>query len=290
MSETAQASFDIEPAPRSVPASTRRRLLYGRPTAQVGWAFLAAGMIFFWVFGWRCEFWTMLQFSRSTAYAHGAVTGVEDTGSSENEERIFRISYRFDVDGTSYTGASYGFHNQFAGSEPVSIEYVTGSPSVSRIDGMRREPFSAWAMLVTIFPGLGLLFAFLGLRAGRRDMRVLVHGRPTLGILREKEPTGTSVNEVPEYQLRFSYIDEHGDQRAGDIRTFRPDRVEDEPEERLLYDPRQTRHIVLIDALPGKVHLDHRGRLAASGSSAKYMIAPAAAALVCGLFLVLGVF
>src|SRR6185436_12798092 len=77
-------------APRALPRSLVWRLLFGG-IAGFGWLFAAFGMVF--VLG----FLPSLDL-RSPSYdrqTHATITGIEETGSSENERPIYRVSYTF---------------------------------------------------------------------------------------------------------------------------------------------------------------------------------------------------
>ena len=223
------------------------------------------GMLFFW-----CQ----------TQHATGLVTAVNDTRSSENKRRIHAVDYAYSVAGTEYRGTSYTTTTSTGTGAVVDIEYRKGSPQISRIRGMRRYRFSVVAFVCVIFPLVGLVIVVRGLRRGLRDIDVLTRGRAAMGVLVAKEASGVEVNRQPMYDLTFRFRAEDGAEHRGVVSALHTIPIEDEPEERLLYDPRHPERIVVVDNLPGAASVDERGRLTGGGAGVLVLLAPGLTAAV----------
>lgn len=277
---TSQPTFTLEPPPRAVPDGVRNRLMFGGAANQMGWFLFGFGMIFFWLIALNSELWSHVLFSGQTEHATGLVTGVGETNSSENERRIHAVDYVYSVAGTEHRGTSYTTVPSSGAGAVVDIEYRKGSPQISRIRGMRRYRFSAWAFVCTIFPLTGLGMVVRGLRRGLRDIHVLTRGRAAMGVLIAKEPNGVEVNNRPMYELTFRFRTDDGAEHRGVVTALHTIPIEDEPEERLLYDPRHPERIVVVDNLPGAAGIDEQGRLTGGGSGAPVLLMPALAAVI----------
>lgn len=275
----AKPTFELRKPPRKVPGVTRRKMMFGGVLNIIGWSFAGLGLIVFAIFGMDNEFWNVATFSGSTDYAKGTIVSVEETGASENEQVIYKVRYQYTVEGRAYRGRSFGTSAYFDAGEMTSIEYLESNPAASRIEGMRRYRFSAWAMFVVIFPLVGIIIVAIGMWRGRRALYILRHGVPTMGRMTSKVETGTRVNERPLYKVSFQYEDAQGRARNASIRTLHPDKVADDAE-RLLYNPKKPGSIVLVDTLPGNVRVDDSGRFQASGLGLHYLLAPVATSLV----------
>jgi len=277
---TSQSTFTLEPPPRAVPGGIRHKLLFGGAANQTGWFLFGFGMIFFWLVALNSEIWSHVLFSGQTEHATGLVTGVGETNTSENERRIHAVDYVYSVGGTEHRGTSYTTVPSSGVGAVVDIEYRKGSPQISRIRGMRRYRFSAWAFMCTILPLTGLGMVVRGLRRGLRDIHVLTRGRAAMGVLIAKELSGAEVNNRPMYALTFRFRAEDGGEHRGVVSALHTIPIEDEPEERLLYDPRHPERIVVVDSLPGDAGIDEQGRLTGGDSSALVLLLPALAAVI----------
>ena len=267
-------SFEIEQAPRAVPLALKGRMWFGGQLNSIGWVFMFVGVFALRFFILDCQLLNYVTFTGDKDFVTGYVQSVDETKSSENDNRVYAVSYLYVVDGTEYRGRSYGLSAEYDFDEKVSIEYVIDSPSASRIEGMRRYRFSGWAGLALVVPLIGLVLLWVGLRSGRRSLHVLSHGVPTYGRLAAKEPTSVTVNEMRVYALTFSFEDGSGRAQRGVIKSSNPTRIEDDTFERLLYDPSRPSAVVLIDALPASVTVDARGQLKAPFYGVFYLLVP----------------
>ncbi|MCP5113205.1 MAG: hypothetical protein GY953_20430, partial [bacterium] len=195
----------------------------------------------------------------------GTVFAREDTGASTggSEHRrgspIYRCRYRFEgPDGQEYEGASYGTGGHMEGAEVV-IEFPVGTPSCSRIRGMRPAVFPIWTLFVVLFPAIGLAFMYAGLRRGRKANRLLMHGQPALARLIDKKATNTRVNNRRVYKLTFEFDNGTGGKQQMVAKTHAPENVEDEELERLVFDPWNPSYAVLLDNLPASPEIDEIG-------------------------------
>lgn len=251
---------DLGPPPRAVPILVRLAALVGGATAQFGWAFFGFGMVFVWVFFPAAEWESLVRFRGEMATVTGAVVACEETNCKENETRVYAIHYAFTAaDGTERTGVSYATGSPRSRGDAVVVEHPKGDPSASRIQGLRRSTFNLWASFVAIFPLVGLAFIVVGLARGIKANRLLAHGNLARGVLRDKQPTNVTVNNRRVYRLTFAFTAEDGRTFEAVARTSETERLEDDPEERILYDPWNPRYAAMLDNLPGGPEIDEAG-------------------------------
>ena len=248
--------------PRPVPLLVRCRVLLGSPVGQIGWFFFGFGMIFFWAFVLNSELPTWASFRGELETARGVVTHVEATKASENHARIYANHYSFTgPDRIQYEGVSYSTGTQRHKGDAVIIEFPKGNPATSRIQGMRMGQFGAAVVFVLIFPLVGLGFMLPGLWSGIKANRLLVNGKEALGTLKSKVPTNVKVNKRTVYKLTFEFVAEDGYTYQAVAKSHRPEILEDEAQEPLLYDPSDPRNAVMLDSLPGLPRIDERGQI-----------------------------
>ncbi len=261
------SSFMQQP-PRHVPWSTRLIVLFGSGFQSIGWLLFGFGMILVFIFGSSADLSSVLAFRGPQETAEGVVVSNEKTGWSEGGRRrgrgtpIYQHNYTFQINGVTQRGVSYSKGKALTVGQTVQIEYPKGRPEISRIRGMRTGPLGPKAWLVLIFPLAGLCLAVPGLFGGWRKLSLLTRGGLARGRLIAKEKTTAQVNKAFVYKLTFQYTDSFGQQHQGQTKTHRPEKLEDDAEERLLYDPARPSRPVFVDTLPGAPQISDEGKVA----------------------------
>jgi hypothetical protein len=272
--------------PRPVPLPLRVKILFGGVLGQVGWLFLLVGSVVCWVFVPRID-WALGGYESSTT---GVVERVERTNSSENRRDIYEVHYSFEgPDGAQESGVSYTTDVGGQEGSGVRVEFDPDDPSRSRIAGMRSKPFPVWTAFVLIFPLIGAAFAAYVMRQGSRALALLRDGRLARGRLIGKEATRTRVNNRPVLAMTFAFETDDGQRHQAVARTHRPELLEDEATEKLLYHPADPSRATLLDHLPGPPDVGHRGQLVSRNALTwpLYLLAPAGWLLVNIAFLTL---
>jgi hypothetical protein len=284
--------------PRRVPLLLRMQMRLGNPFALFGWAFFGFGMIFWWVAGAGAE---LVPFS-GDKMTIGEIVRVESTGIRINDQIVHELHYQWTgPEGETREGVSYA---QRGGSwkkgRPVNIEYDSGKPSRSVIEGMRRRPSPWWvAPLVGVFPLVGLVFAVPSFMLAGRSIRLLRNGKLAMAKFTKALPTNIRVNHRRVYKYHYEFTADDGqthtvttkshtgegltDGRASGGHTPRA-ADDDEYEhvsqvgqdhstgtafasggaatgEPILYDPSNPANAVVLDGLPGKPHVGADGSI-----------------------------
>jgi hypothetical protein len=263
-----QDSYNLALPPRHIPWLVRAQLLFGGFPNQFGWLFFGFGLVFVWTFGLSADLSSILFALGEVETTRGVVTEVEETNASENDTTIYANYYSFRVERveTEYEGVSYATGYEFSPGQSVVVEYLRRDPNLSRIEGTRRNIFGPWVLcFVLLFPLVGLSFMIFGLKNGFKANRLLVDGKVGLGVLKSKEPTNTRVNEQTVYKLTFEFTDEYGGRYEVVAKTHQSRVLEDEAQERLLYDPHQPTYAVMLDSLPGTPDIDEMGNIQPAG-------------------------
>jgi hypothetical protein len=139
--------------------------------------------------------------------------------------------------------------------ERVSVDYEAAAPEEARIRGARANRFGPWVLALVMIPGFGLLFALYRVGEGARTVGLLRRGRATRARLVDRRPGSDEIDEQSEARMRLVFRDDDGVERSFEVRTFSPERLEDDATELAVYDPRQPAHATTIDHLPGKLEL-----------------------------------
>jgi hypothetical protein len=161
----------------------------------------------------------------------------------------------------AYQDVAYSTGRQFEPGWDVTVNYLRSNPAISRLPGTRRGMFPAWVLgIVAPFPLIGLVFIAFGLRRGLQAVKLLSIGQVGMGRLKSKEPTGVRVNNRPVYNLTFEFSAD-GTLYEVSSKTHQPHLLQDERQERLVYNPRHPDQAVMLDNLSGSPQLDDFGQI-----------------------------
>jgi hypothetical protein len=258
------------------------------------WIWFGFGSSVAMVFLRNADLTSWARFNGALATASAISFGCEDTHASEGGSKsrrgtpIFANRYRFMAGDREIMGVSYATGRCLTQGAAVMVEHPAGNPDVSRIVGMRRAQFGPELLFVAIFPAVGLVVVGVTLRGGRRQLRLLAEGKLALGRLVGKEATHVRINRRQVMKLRFALETETGARHEVVVKTHVPEKLEDEPRERLLYDPARPTEVVAWDLLTSAPTLDGAGALQPKGvaGTAAVLLPPALAVL--GHLLALG--
>lgn len=174
---------------------------------------------------------------------------VEDVYATDDDGQqsfsYYRVSYSFvDQAHVEHVAASITdrLPEHLAESE---AEYSAGDPSISRLVGMRRFPYSPWG-LFALLPPL-LIGALLLVRARRTTRRKC--GLVASGLHTEATWLGPAVSDN-EYDLEYVAAG-----RTYRTSVWRRRRPADGAEAAVLYDPREPQRCQLLDSFPGKLQI-----------------------------------
>ncbi|MEW6027421.1 MAG: hypothetical protein AB1599_09035 [Planctomycetota bacterium] len=264
--------YNLASPPRNVPLLIRTNVLFGGTLNQLGWFFFGFGLIFVWVFALNADVLSWYYFLSDTERVSGTVSYSRRTGFSEGGGKhsdgtpVWANHYSFIArDGKKYESVSYALGRELKTNDSVNVEYVKGKPAVSRIRGMRREPMGPFVLFVLIFPLIGFIFVFFGIKSGFKSIRLLRYGKVGRAKLKSKTATSTKINNQVVYKLTFEFTAEDGAKYDAVAKSHKPELLEDEAEEQLLYDETNPEYAVLLDALPGAPDIDAQGRIQARG-------------------------
>jgi len=265
--------------PRNVSLLVRLRVLFGGGVNQAGWFCFGFGLAFVWAFTINADLTSWYWFRGRLDTTEGKVLYSKDTGFSKGGSKhsrgtpVYAIHYSFAApDGTEYKGVSFKTGRQFQEGQKATIEYPQGKPQTSRIKGMRRKPVGFAGLIPVLFPIVGLLLIFGGIKKGIKANRLLALGEQTTGRLKSKEKTKTEVNKKPVYKLTFEFNTPEGITYKATAKTHKIAKLQDQAEEPLLYDPMRPSYAVMLDDLPGGPRIQENGNIHA-GSVARTIMA-----------------
>ncbi len=139
-----------------------------------------------------------------------------------------------------------------------------------------------------ILPLIGAGPVGVGLWRGLKANRLLAMGKPGRGRLVTSTPTMVKVGHRPVCKVTFEFEADDGQTYRASARTVRPQLLQDDAQEWLLYDPIEPSRAVMLDSLAGSPQIDARRELRGSllravGAS----LVPGLAVLVHGSYAVL---
>jgi hypothetical protein len=194
----------------------RCHLLTGMATFM-GSFFFGIGIVFALTLGLECDPLGSFRLALWGRETDGVLNCVEATHYEENEERVYRFVYDFQLpDGTLHRGTSYWPGTSFdkktrlapaAAGMAITVQYDPISPRVSRIKGTRTGMCAHWVMFVFIFPFIGSWMLFAGLSSGCDRIRLMKWGElvsAKLTVCHSKSGDGNA--DVPVIEFKRQWI------------------------------------------------------------------------------------
>lgn len=275
--------FRAEP-PRQLSLYSQAIILFSGIYAIIGWAFFCFGMIFFWLFTYNSTIMNVFNAPKKWEAHRGIVIKVEATNSTENEEEIFKLYYKYTLAGNEYGGRSYLKDSDFEAGKEVPIEYNEKLPEQSRIIGGRTKLFGWWAIFASVFPAIGLILIYISFKNNQKSLNLIKNGVFTTGKMLSKEPTGGNVeiNEIdyPIYKYEFEF-ELQGRKFTSTCQTHKTNQVEDEIQEFILYQPSNPDYSMVYDAIPNAPTFNNHGQMEDISFSKWYiLIAPTLSFLI----------
>ena len=234
---------------RNVPLFLPIKLLFGRTISIVGMVFSGIALVFILSFG---AFVEPNPFNESSPSGTGVITNIVRTNTSINDQAVLEFYYIFQTNtGVEKQGVSYSQDHYLNVGDTIKVIYEPDEPYRSVIVGMRRGVIEPWIILVFLpFLLIGLILLVIAIRKANKDVKLLKFGRKALGKLITKEATNITINNKPVYNFYFQFMAEGGKTYTAVCKTHLPYWIEDEVEEKLVYDPSDPENALLIDSLP----------------------------------------
>jgi len=185
----------------------------------------------------------------------GELISVNPTNTTINEKLIYEYNYIFNsANGKTYSGASYLNKEQIFTDNKVQVKYNSSKPESSCIIGMETSTFPVWMLLfVIVFPIIGFLLLYFGVKKGIKNIRILQFGKIALGTYNRRETTNASVNNRPVYKFYFDFIAHDNNTYTATGETYKVHKVRDEEREPVIYNSVNPEEAVIIDTLPRMV-------------------------------------
>jgi hypothetical protein len=241
--------------PRQVSRQLKAKIIFSSPKAWIGLIFLSVGLILTAVFVPMSDLNFSNPLDSSPSVTTGTVHTIEETSATENKKRIYRFDFDYFVDGVPHYANSY--YRGDPGLRPgdqVEVQYDKTNPDFARITNFRMAPFNGDTfLLLLVFPFVGLILLLRAVLHGKKNITLVRTGYITTGKVISKVATNSRVNKRRVYKVDFEYTGTDGMTRQGSVRTHLPERLEDEENEQLLFNPDRPDDAVMLDALPKAV-------------------------------------
>lgn len=262
---------NLTPPPRPIPLGLWLGV-YTNVLILVGALVAGFGMIPVWIFVLKGGLPDDIAISLHLRTAPGVVEAIEPTSVRVNNRPVPYYRYRFVTpDGATRDGACYATGQPFAVGDVVTVEYVDGDPTASRIAGGRCAAMGYLGLLFLMSPGAGLILIAIGWPGAAKASRLLRYGVAGKARVVGRRPTAMQVNRQTVFEFRLAFKDEMGAEHTFTARTHRTDLVGDEAEEPILYDPLYPEQAVVVDAIPAAATVDEFGQWAEPGEVGPYL-------------------
>jgi hypothetical protein len=251
----------LVPEPRQLSARLKRGIFFSHPVAGFGLVFFLFGFALWLVFASKSDFTSVFLFRSDDPMVAGQLIDKSPSSAMVNKRRIYQYHYRYQLGAARYEGLSFELENGSSAGSPVLVQYAAGNPARSRIAGMRLAPFGmSTALMVAIFPAIGLVMLFFAGTRYRRYLYLVRFGVLTTGKVVRKTATSTRINQKTVYEVYFRYQSADGVEREACISTHLTEKLGDEAREPLVYDAARPGRAVLLDTMPPSIRAQLAGR------------------------------
>lgn len=264
-----------ESPPRTIDILTQATIIFGGILNQIGWIFVAFGMVFLWIFIAISGIENIFTNTENWKETQGTIEQVLGTNSTINEQPVIQYNYTFQLNENIYTGQSFTTGERFDEGEEVAILFEFNDPEQSVIKDARRAEFGSWILLVLlIFPLIGSALVFVQTRLNLKNLRLLKIGNCTFATLKDKTPTNGSVTinnrRYPVYKYSFEFSGKSNFKEStykATCKTHLAELVEDEEREIVLYDRENPKINAVYDAIPNAPMISPRGTISPATAS-----------------------
>ncbi len=241
---------------REIPTSTKIRILFFTPIFSItGLSFIAVGLVFIFLSIGHINYNEFLFYGK-TETTKGVVLSYSETNTYINDRQVFAFYYTYEIPtiGEQLEGCSYSDVANFSQGEDVTVEYLPNKPHISRISGtFLSEFFAGFVFIQFIILFIGLVLVGIGYPRGKRNLHIVRNGILTKGVLVDSRPTNVVINDRTVMQMFFEFIDNNGNKHTISTKTHKPEKLEDERFEQLLYLDEDPKKAVLVDSLPASI-------------------------------------
>lgn len=140
----------------------------------------------------------------------GVLTDISPTNTSVNENKIYKYTFKYKLNGNSVHGFSFSEQIEKSISDSIQIEYIAENPEISRIVGTRNGAFKKdeiLRMLLTFF-SIGLFITLFTIYKKLIFIRTLKNGFEIVPAKLDSEirfPSLPNAKSNPHYWLKFNY-------------------------------------------------------------------------------------
>jgi len=240
-----------ETTARELPFRVKFAVFWGGVPMVIGFVFTLLGLIALLGFGSAVSLDDM-RFSNSDPTAQGKILDEIGTDSYVNDVRVYEYRFEFQAtDGKAYKSTCYHTGRAKIPDGIVQVQYFRSNPQKARIVGMKISVFPFFIIfVVAIFPLIGGLMLFFGIRKALKRLRILKFGKTALGTFSHQEETNVTINKQRVYRMYFTFTDSSGTEHTTFDQTHLTHRLRDEVQEWLVYNPAKPDEAVLLDTLP----------------------------------------
>lgn len=197
------------------------------------------------------NFQVAMNLGKVPALGSGEITAIYETDQMIDEEPVLAFEYIFNSSIGDLYGVSYKQDYTVNIGDKVGILYNKEKPYIHKIRGMNHSLEKGLLLILYALAAIGSLvyLGYLFLK-GKKKIRVLQTGEVAYAKLQNKTETSTEINEQTVYKMTFKFKAIDGESYLIYTKTHRPENLEDEKKEALIYDPSNPSEGILLDSLP----------------------------------------
>ncbi len=226
-------------------------LFFSSLIGKIGTIVFGSTILMFSAFAFFADISEISFWFESTGTVTGIVRGSYATNTSINEQTVMGYYYDYMIEGLPYSGESFSHDEYFNENEEVTVVYLQSNPEISRIQGTMRATMPIWVLLIVgIFPSIGFIVFWIGVRSAAKTIHILSHGESGKAKLVSTKSTNTRINNRVQYLLKYEY-NVQGTTYTNRTKSTFPEKYDDE--EPVIYSQIDPSKSILKKSLPTRI-------------------------------------
>ncbi len=198
------------------------------------------------------ELFTKKNIKDSDPITQAVITRIEREETSNDDQTIRTYKYYYEFETTSGKKIkNYSEHHDKIAEcgDILSVQYNPDNPEESRFTDFK-EVGKGGLYILFLFPLIGIITLILLLVKVVKKVRIMRIGQTVYGTYEKKKATDSSVNGKRVYEMFFTFTAPNGKEYEIKTKTYRPEYLEDDEKELIIFDLKNPKNALPVDVLP----------------------------------------
>lgn len=189
------------------------------------------------------------------------IQNCSNTGSSIHRHKsrcsdgsyIYIVNYEYSANGKTFNGRVYCDESYIEYKSMLDIHFSSLNPSLSYAKGCNITMLGILNYFMLLFLVVGMFIIGTGIKRVGKNIYLLERGKAVKGTITDMSPSGTQINNIPEFIIHFQYETDSGRTYTSAYKTLDPDDFEVGQSCIVLYNTNKPTKAILFEAIPESI-------------------------------------